>query len=143
MKKKLIFVLSAAVFAITSCGDDFADTPAVGALSDETLANPQGIDLLLTGAYSSLDGVRNNLGGTLFGISGDNWWFDVISDDAHKGSNDADQVELFQIETNDYQTSNPYFRGRFTAIFAGVNRANAVLNVIQGPLSLRKVKRAF
>ncbi len=27
--------------------------------------------------------------------SGDNWWMDVISDDAHKGSTDGDQADLF------------------------------------------------
>jgi len=115
-----------------SCSDDFSTTPAVGALSDETLANPQGVNLLLTGAYSVLDGTRNNAGGNQFGRGGDNWWLDVISDDAHKGSTDGDQTELLQIETNDIQTSNGYFRGKFQSLYAGVNRANAVLSVIEG-----------
>ena len=131
MKKRLIYVVLV-VFAAVSCGDDFSTTPAVGALSDETLANTQGVDLLLTGAYSVLDGTRNNAGGNQFGRSGDNWWLDVISDDAHKGSTDGDQTELLQIETNDIQTSNGYFRGRFQSLYAGVNRANAVLSVIAG-----------
>lgn len=96
------------------------------------MANPQGVDLLLTGAYSLLDGWRNNIGGNQFAVGGDNWWFDVISDDAHKGSTDGDQIELLQIETNDWQTSNDYFRGKFRALYAGVNRANAVLSVIAG-----------
>lgn len=131
MKKKLIYCLLA-VFTAISCGDDFSTTPAVGALSDETLANPAGVDLLLTGAYSVLDGDRNNLSGNQFGRGGDNWWLDVMSDDAHKGSTDGDQGELLQIETNDIQTSNGYFRAKFGALYAGVNRANAVLAVIQG-----------
>lgn len=131
MKKKFIFGILA-VFAAVSCGDDFSTTPAVGALSDETLANPAGVDLLLTGAYSVLDGDRNNLSGNGFGRGGDNWWLDVMSDDAHKGSTDGDQGELLQIETNDIQTSNGYFRAKFGALYAGVNRANAVLAVIEG-----------
>lgn len=131
MKKKLIYCLLA-VFTAISCGDDFSTTPAVGALSDDTLANPDGVDLLLTGAYSVLDGDRNNLSGNGFGRGGDNWWLDVMSDDAHKGSTDGDQGELLQIETNDIQTSNGYFRAKFGALYAGVNRANAVLAVIQG-----------
>jgi len=119
-----------AALLITACGDEFIETPNVGALSDDTLGNPLGVDLLLTAAYSALDGTRANLNGTGFGSSGDNWWLDVIADDAHKGSNDADQVELFQIETNDFQTSNPYFAARFSAIYGGVNRTNAVLSLI-------------
>ena len=131
MKKKLLLGILA-VFTVLSCGDEFSTTPAVGALSDETLANPAGVDLLLTGAYSLLDGDRNNLSGNQFGRGGDNWWLDVMSDDAHKGSTDSDQVELLQIETNDIQTSNGYFRAKFGALYAGVNRANAVLSVIRG-----------
>ncbi len=129
MKKNLIYVLVFAGLAI-SCGDEFAEVPAVGALSEQTLGNPDGVSLLLTGAYSALDGVRNNGSGNGFGISGDNWVYDVIADDAHKGSTDGDQADLFQVETNDWQTSNGYFRSRFTSIYAGVNRANAVLSII-------------
>lgn len=131
MKKKFIYCILA-VFTAISCGDDFSTTPAVGALSDETLANPAGVDLLLTGAYSVLDGERNNAAGNGFGRGGDNWWLDVMSDDAHKGSTDGDQGELLQIETNDIQTSNGYFRAKFQSLYAGVNRANAALSVIAG-----------
>lgn len=131
MKKRLIYVFVAMV-GFYSCSDDFSETPAVGALSDESLANTTGVNLLLTGAYSVLDGQRNNSVGNGFGVSGDNWWLDVMSDDAHKGSNDADQEELFQIETNDIRTGNGYFRSKFAALYAGVNRANAALNVIEG-----------
>ncbi len=131
MKKKFIYLI-AILFGIISCGDEFSNTPAIGALSDENLANPQGVDLLLTGAYGVLDGWRSNNKGNQFAVGGDNWWFDVISDDAHKGSTDGDQIELFQIETNDWQTANDYFRAKFTALYAGVNRANAVISVIRG-----------
>ncbi|WP_350287086.1 RagB/SusD family nutrient uptake outer membrane protein [uncultured Croceitalea sp.] len=131
MKKKFIYCILA-VFTAISCGDDFSTTPAVGALSDETLANPAGVDLLLTGAYSVLDGQRNNAAGNQFGRGGDNWWLDVMSDDAHKGSTDGDQTELLSIEINDIQTSNGYFRAKFQALYAGVNRANAALSVIAG-----------
>ena len=130
MKKRLIY-LCALVFVVLSCGEDFAETTQVGDVSIETLSNPQGVSLLLTGAYSALDGVRNNLSGNGFAISGDNWWCDVMSDDAHKGSTDGDQVELFQLETNVINTSNGFFEGRFSAIFSGVNRANATLDLIR------------
>ncbi|WP_422373726.1 RagB/SusD family nutrient uptake outer membrane protein [Flagellimonas sp.] len=131
MKKKFIYLM--AILSVTfSCGDEFSDTPAIGALSDDALANPQGVDLLLTGAYGMLDGWRSNNKGNQFAVGGDNWWCDVISDDAHKGSTDGDQIELYQIETFDWQTANDYFRAKFTALYAGVNRANAVLSVING-----------
>ncbi|MEO0572246.1 MAG: RagB/SusD family nutrient uptake outer membrane protein [Bacteroidota bacterium] len=132
MKKKLICLSLILLGFVVSCGDEFAETPAVGALSPENLVNPQGVDLLLTATYSLLDGWRNGIQGNQFAVSGDNWWFDVIADDAHKGSTDSDQGDLELIEENDWQTSNGYFRAKFTSLYAGVNRANAVLSVING-----------
>ena len=128
MKKRLIYyvMLFAAVFA---CSDDFTEVPAVGALSDEALANETGVELLLVGAYSTLDGIRNNLSGNGFAASGDNWWLDVLSDDAHKGSTDGDQADLFEVEVYNWASGNGYFLGRWESIFAGINRANAVINL--------------
>ena len=129
MKKRFIYCL-ALLALMVSCGDEFTEKPAVGALSDAALANEQGVDLLLVGAYSALDGIRNNQGAADWTVSGDNWWFDVISDDAHKGSTDGDQADLFLIETYDWTSANPYFFGKWNGLFAGVNRANAVIALI-------------
>ncbi|PCE62570.1 RagB/SusD family nutrient uptake outer membrane protein [Sediminicola luteus] len=123
MKKKFLytFVLLAAVF---SCSDDFTKISPIGALSDEALQNAQGVDLKLTGAYARLGGT----GG--WTSSGDNWWFDAISDDAHKGSTDGDQANLFDIEMMTWTTANGYFLGKWQGLYAGVNRANAVIDLI-------------
>ncbi|NER11581.1 Starch-binding associating with outer membrane [Muriicola jejuensis] len=128
MKKRFFvyFTLFAVIFA---CSDDFTDVPAIGALSDQTLQNEQGVNLLLVGAYSALDGIRNNQPGADWAVSGDNWWFDVLADDAHKGSTDGDQADLYLLEIYDWTSGNPYLTvwdGRF----AGVNRANAVISLI-------------
>lgn len=128
MKKIVYFVLL--ICAFVACKDDFTEQPAVGVLSEEATANETGVNLLLTGAYSALDGVRLNQLGNGFAISPDNWWLDVMSDDAHKGSTDGDQVELFQLETYDIQISNPYVLGKWMSLYAGVNRANAVIALI-------------
>ncbi len=128
MKKIVYFVLL--IFAVVACKDDFTEQAPVGVLSEEATANERGVNLLLTGAYSALDGVRLNQLGNGFAISPDNWWCDAMSDDAHKGSTDGDQVELFQLETYDIQTSNPYILGKWMSLYAGVNRANAVIVLI-------------
>ncbi|MDF4222917.1 MULTISPECIES: RagB/SusD family nutrient uptake outer membrane protein [Maribacter] len=129
MKKKLIYLFS--LFAVISaCSDDFTEQPAVGALSDAAVQNEDGVELLLIGAYSTLDGIRNNLAGNGFAASGDNWWFDVIADDAHKGSTDGDQADLFEMEIYNWTTGNPYVLGKWSSIFAGINRANAVIALI-------------
>jgi len=129
MKKNLIYLLTLFV-AISACSDDFTEQPAIGALSDAAVQNEAGVELLLIGAYSTLDGIRNNLSGNGFAASGDNWWLDALSDDAHKGSTDGDQADLFEMEVYNWTTGNPYILGKWSSIFAGINRANAVIALI-------------
>ena len=126
--KTLILSLALVLFITNACNESFTEVPAYGALSDESLANATGIDLLLTGTYSVLDGQTNTQGG--WTSSGDNWWIDVISDDAHKGSTDGDQADLYEIEVFNWSTGNGYWLGLWKAPFSGVNRANAVINLI-------------
>ena len=126
--KTLILSLALVLFITNACNESFTEVPAYGALSDASLANATGIDLLLTGTYSVLDGQTNTQGG--WTSSGDNWWMDVISDDAHKGSTDGDQADLYEIEVFNWGTGNGYWLGLWKAPFSGVNRANAVINLI-------------
>ncbi|MBL6876586.1 MAG: RagB/SusD family nutrient uptake outer membrane protein [Flavobacteriales bacterium] len=128
MKKFLTYFLSASLLLV-SCSDDFTDINPVGALSDASLQNATGVDLLLVGAYSMLDGIRQGHGDD-WHVSGDNWWLDVLSDDAHKGSTDGDQADLLALELYTWDTTNPYIYNNWRAVFAGINRSNSVINLI-------------
>jgi starch-binding outer membrane protein, SusD/RagB family len=128
MKKFITYFLSASMLLV-SCADDFTDINPVGALSDASLQNATGVDLLLVGAYSMLDGIRQGHGDD-WHVSGDNWWMDVLADDAHKGSTDGDQPDLLAMELYTWDTTNPYFLNNWRAIFAGINRSNSVINLI-------------
>lgn len=114
---------------LVSCGEDFTEVPAYGSLSDAALQNAEGIDLKLIGAYSLLDGMSDT-GNSDWEKAADGWWYDVMSDDAHKGSTDGDQADLFLLEVMDWGSTNPYIGGRWRSLFAGVNRANAVIDLI-------------
>ena len=129
MKKRIIYY-ACLFMGVLACSDSFTELPAVGALSEEALANPEGVDLLLIGAYSSLDGESNTRTGNQWGVGGDNWWLDVIADEAHKGSTDSDQPDLFALEVYNWNTSNGFFLGKWEALFAGINRSNAVISLI-------------
>ena len=130
MRKKLLFTTMLAGLLLWACSEDFTEKPATGALSDESLQNALGIDLKLTAAYSAMDGERISRQGEGVAAGGDNWWTDVVSDDAHRGSTDGDNTALFQVETLDWQTGNSWFLGRWSALYGGVNRCNAVLDLI-------------
>ena len=128
MKSKFIYLFLMLV-GVLACSDDFTSSTAYGALSDDALANAEGIDLLLVGAYSLLDG-HANTGGADWEKTADGWWYDAISDDAHKGSTNGDQADLFLLESFEWGTTNPYIGGKWRALYASVNRCNAVLSLI-------------
>lgn len=115
---------------VLACSDEFSETIEIGTLTPDALANEDGVNFLLTAAYSSLDGISNASGG--WEATGDNWWLDVISDDAHKGSTDGDQSTLYQLEVHDWTTGLSYIGTKWRALYAGANRANAVIVQISG-----------
>jgi len=123
---KKIFITFLVVSFALSCDKDFTEIAPKGSLNSQALANEEGVDLLLIGAYSMLDGFRLGLSQD-YRSSGDNWWFDVVSDDAHKGATNGDQNEIYLLEHFDWATNNPYIRDEWIGPFAGVNRANAVI----------------
>ncbi len=127
---RIILVIACILLTVISCKEDFTTNPAIGALSDESLTNATGVDLLLTGAYSTLNAQRANSVGNGWGLAADNWTMDVMADDAHKGSTDDDQADLKEVELMNWATGNGYFYARWGALFAGINRANAVIDLI-------------
>ncbi|HEX8040520.1 MAG TPA: RagB/SusD family nutrient uptake outer membrane protein, partial [Chryseosolibacter sp.] len=106
---------------------------AIGALSEKTLANKAGVNGLLIGAYSLLDGVGGpgaDQGPWESAIS--NWVYGgVAADDAHKGSEYGDQVGIEKIENYTATAVEPYFNDKWIAVYAGVQRANDVLRVLK------------
>lgn len=129
MKKILILTVLIASFA-TACNDDFLDVTPLGVLSESTLSNKDGVNLILTGAYSLLDGVQTNVGSPFPDWTGsaDNWVYgSVASDDAYKGSNAGDQPEISVIEAYSHTPDFTHFRGKWRAVYDGVARSNDVI----------------
>ncbi len=136
MKKYLKYLLSfmLVVTFSTACKDEFLDVQPLGALIINQLQNKIGVNLLLVGAYSMLDGVQNNVGSAWpdWTGSGDNWVYgEVISDNAYKGSDSNDQPEISLIEAFSGNSTLIHFRGKWRAVYDGVARANDVLQAIE------------
>jgi len=146
--KKITITFLSLFFLTIGCSEEFTEINSIGTLSDAQLGNKKGVNLLLTGAYSVLDGIRQNSQGNEWGRSADNWVMDVVSDDAHKGSTDSDQADLFELEMYNWQTGNGYFLARWSVLYAGVNRANAVIDLIEksdnpAEFDLQKAQASF
>ena len=70
-----------------------------------------------------------------------------MADDAHKGSTDDDQADLKEVELMNWSPANGYFMARWGVLFAGVNRANAVISLTEsieeGDFSAQKAEAQF
>ena len=128
--KNRFFYIMLLLMSVLACSEEFTETVEIGSLSPEALANEDGVNFLLTAAYSTLDGISNATGG--WEATGDNWWMDVIADDAHKGSTDGDQATLYNLEVFDWSTGMGYINTKWRALYSGANRANAVISQING-----------
>jgi hypothetical protein len=128
---KLIALGSLFVFGgIYSCKKALDQDPT-GVLQAEKLANKAGVDGLLIGAYSVLDGYYQGQPGTNYGSGISNWTTGGVgADDAYKGSTTDDQTpDLPAIARHvGIATNNGYLYSKYQVCYAGIQRAN---NVIQ------------
>ncbi|NJN24513.1 MAG: RagB/SusD family nutrient uptake outer membrane protein [Cyclobacteriaceae bacterium] len=128
MKKIIysLFIFSLAV--ITSCGDGFLEKEPLGAVGESQLATRDGVDALLIGAYSVMDGVVEEI--SSWDAAGSNYVYgSIASDDAYKGSDEGDQVPQSEIEVYSATPALGYFNNKWRTIFDAVSRCNDVIRV--------------
>lgn len=127
IKIGLVFV---ALLAFTnSCKEDFLAVTPNGSLDAQVLATAKGVDALLIGAYSMLDGVASN--GFGWEAASSNWVYGSIRGlEANKGTDSGDQPDINPIQTYSEATTNPYLNVKWRSIYDGVSRANAALSVL-------------
>ncbi|MBR1541065.1 MAG: RagB/SusD family nutrient uptake outer membrane protein [Bacteroidaceae bacterium] len=131
MKKAILYsAMALATMSLSSCGDDFLTVEAAGAVSESTLMNDQGIEFLLTGAYSSLNGMipgqwsnpANTLANPVFG--------DMLGADTNEGTQAGDQPDWNALEVYSITAANPYILQKWQAIYEVVKRCNNILSIL-------------
>ncbi|MEJ0102617.1 MAG: RagB/SusD family nutrient uptake outer membrane protein [Bacteroidota bacterium] len=126
----IIFLTIPVGIVLYSCSKSFLEKPALGALSEDVLANKKGVTGLLVGAYAALDG--QNVGGGIWESSPDNWIYgSVAGADSHKGSWSGDQPPIDLIGTGKSDPSNGFFNAKWIACYEGIARCNSVLRVVE------------
>jgi len=131
MNFKFLFIGCLAVtFVLYACKKSFLEKAPLGTLDETTLANKQGVEGLLIGAYAQLNGFSGAGGG--FYSTPSNWAFGgVASDDAYKGSDAGDQSnESNPIENYTVTPSNGPVSQKWQAVYDGIVRCNDVLRVM-------------
>ncbi|RBL92845.1 RagB/SusD family nutrient uptake outer membrane protein [Chitinophaga flava] len=129
-------ILLAGTLLNSGCSKGFLDKPAYGGLSNEIVANKDGVNYLLVGAYAALDGQGNPTGalgggGNGWEASPTNWIYgSVVGGDAHKGSEGTDQTPINEIAISQPNVSNSFFNTKWKAVFEGVARCNNTLKLM-------------
>jgi len=117
---------------MSSCSDNFLDQPAQGSLSNELVANAEGAQKLLIGAYGALDGQQdadNAMGGGgPWEAAADNWVYGTVAGgEASKGSFGGDQPAIDQIVKFISNPANGFYNTKWKALYEGVVRCNNTL----------------
>lgn len=127
MRKILYF--TAFILLLSSCQDEWFTILPKGQASFGTLLNKNGVNFLLIGAYSNVDGANNRSAQTqAWSTTVSNWvWGSVRADDAYKGSNAGDQALINDIAGHFLTADNTYLNSNWQQKYDGVLRCNDVI----------------
>jgi hypothetical protein len=145
MKKIFSISILFSLLTITSCTEKFLDTAPKGVQSVGTLSNKAGVNYLLVGAYSLIDGTgtNNTAGFSSWHGSADNWIYgEVSADNAYKGTTSGDQPEISFIEQKNILPDNTHFRGKWSACYDGIARSNDVLLLMEKATDMTATEKA-
>jgi hypothetical protein len=131
MKKLKILLVVTFILSgfLVSCGKNWLEVRPEDTLDQYTLANEEGIDALLIGAYSMLDGVTeaSYIG---WGAASSNWVFgDIRGLIANKGTDAGDSWEgqaiIYYMET----ATNSMLDTKWRSVYEAVSRCNCAIMV--------------
>ena len=130
MKKAIIYsAMALATLSLSSCGDSFLLLEPAGAVSENALLSDNGIDMVLTGAYSSLNNM-NQTGWMGYAALSNYCFGDVAGADANKGSQSSDQSDFTAIEVYSFSAANSYIQGKWAAVYEAAKRCNNVIDMV-------------
>lgn len=131
IKRKFLILSSLAIIVVVvACSKKFLDKPPLGTLNPQIMATEKGVQGLLIGAYSLVDGEGSPGDGFASGAS--NWILGgVTSDDAYKGSDPSDVGEAAPMEKwISLTATNTAIPQKWKVLYAGANRCNDVIKTI-------------
>ena len=126
-KWQTLFSMSFALtLIIISCNDDFLEVGATGSLGEPQLTTTKGIDGVLIGAYSALNGVFGDR------FEGPNHWVtgSITGGEANKGTDPGDFVSINRLQRYDFDIGSGNLNNLWRGRFEGVARSNKVLKLI-------------
>jgi len=114
---------------MNSCSPEFLEITPNGSLDQSVLATFTGVDALMVGAYSLVDGVTNSFG---WESATSGWVFGSIRGmEANKGTDSGDQPDINPLQTFSETSTNPYLNIKWRACFEGISRCNSTIQTAQ------------
>jgi len=128
--KFLISALLVVIVVVAACKKSFLDKPPLGTLNPQIMASEAGVQGILIGAYSLVDG--EGAPGDGFASGASNWVFgNVAADDAYKGSDPTDISGLQAFEKWSTMTpTNDIIPSKWATMYAGAQRCNDVIKTL-------------
>lgn len=127
--KILVPVFLAMIVTIVACSKGFLDKAPLATLNPAVMASEAGVQGLLIGAYSLVDG--EGTAGDGFASGASNWLFGGVgSDDAYKGSDPTDVADGVGIENWSITPTNGALSQKWNLCYSGVQRCNDVLRTL-------------
>ncbi|MCX8480960.1 MAG: RagB/SusD family nutrient uptake outer membrane protein [Sediminibacterium sp.] len=142
MKKNIlkIFIVVLGIAFVVSCSKSFLENKPIGVLDEVILTDLNGVQGLLVGAYSLLDG--NGGGVNQWQASGDNWVYgSVVGGDANKGSNAGDQGDIEPLQKYNSLANNGYPDGKWKLLYTAISRCNNTLQILAKATSVSDADR--
>lgn len=132
MKKNTLYTaLLATGLLFSGCGKDFLNKVPQGELFGDQITNGDGVEALLLGAYSIMNGNVNGTWGS-YAAGPSQWVFgEMAADNAHKGSDENDQAAMNLIETLRTTPTNDQVLAMWQVYYEGILRCNATLKLLR------------
>lgn len=126
-KKQIIPIVLALVMGLSilpfSCKENFLEVPVTGELDETQVQSLDGLEGLLIGTYSVLNGRGND-----WHAGASNWmWGSIRGGEANKGTNAGDFNSMNPVQRFELDAVNSNVNYKWSGSYEGVSRANSVL----------------
>jgi hypothetical protein len=122
-----VIAVTAGFLLMNACSEEFLDITPNGSLDGSVLATYEGVDALLIGAYSFLDGIDNQFD---WSAATSGWVFGSIRGlEANKGTDTGDQPDINPLQRYSETPTNPYLNNKWRSCYEGISRCNSTIVV--------------
>ena len=140
-KNLILLMLIVTMGFFYGCKEEFLTVNPKGSLDQITLATEDGIDNMLIGAYSMLDGTANM--GYGWESASSNWVFGAIRGmTGNKGTDAGDQPDINPIQTFSETPTNPYLNVKWRSVYEAIARCNNVITTTNLAVELGNIDQA-